>query len=1071
MDFRFPQLRSLRRRLKWLVTARTILVALFCFGAPAPVVVALAASGAPWWVLWPCWLLSAAVLTSVLRPFEVEATDLAAAARRAERRYPELGDELTTALELAEEEDVFVVLQRRRAQRLAAAFELREAAPAEALRRPGLAMAGLVMVYLAFALAAPTAHDLGWRGLFGGSTTPPPPRVTAVEPGDARLAPTSVVVVSATFDRPPGEPRLELRPRGGGAWRELELTRAVDSAVEYTTELPPLTEPLEYRVLHTDGVSATYKLELLPTPRLEDLRLRVVPPAYTGLEPREPAAGEGSVAAPRGSRIGFSAAYAPRLAAARLIINGDEETPPELEPAADGGRLSGAFRLLADGFWRLELSAANGLESATADYRLAALEDAPPSVELLEPRGVWELDVEMTVPVVCRVADDYGVAGLELVHRRRDADGGLGEPRRTSVADNLGPAARVAYRWELGAAGLFPGDELLCRLIVRDGNAVDGPQSGVSAPFVVRFPGLDELVEVESFQAPQERLEELEERQRRLSDRAEELARRNRGAEEVSWEERRAVEELLQEQERVVSDAEETLRRLEAAAETLSRENLITPETLDKLNEVQRLLHQALDEELRDRLSELQRAVEGELERADIEELAREFDQSREEFEQGLDRMRELLQRAEAEQRLAELVQRAAEAAERAAERATDPQAQTDEAQGDDLADEARSLSEQAAAVAGKLGELEDEAFRRAGDQVAAAGDELERSGVADRPSANQLQHTAGALSEFSSQTASALAELRGAQHQQLQRVLTEQIAALILLARRQQGVVEAAALGDGASLGPREAEIAAGVRRVAAGLEAVYRQTVFADQDLLRRFDRLAQRLDDSAAGAAGGDPPPARVYRGYLADLNNLALELLELQQTAAGAESSTGLSEMMARLGELAAQQQGLNQATQQAAAGQGGQPTSGPGPLDLRSLAARQAAIAQGLRDLQQRHGELGNGRGDLGEMAGQAGEIADELETGALGDSVERGQQQLYRRLLDAQRALQTEELDRRRESTTAGAYTVEPPPPLEITPAEDTAPLRPARERLDPGMFPHEYRQAVREYLRRLEGE
>jgi len=331
------------------------------------------------------------------------------------------------------------------------------------------------------------------------------------------------------------------------------------------------------------------------------------------------------------------------------------------------------------------------------------------------------------------------------------------------------------------------------------------------------------------------------------------------------------------------------------------------------------------------------------------------------------------------------------------------------------------------------------------------------------------LGQASQSLGQFHQSLAGTLAELRSSQHRKLLEMIAAQVNAVILLSRYQEqavGLIEGSgSAAHSGEIGRRLASISAGVRRVAVNLEDVYRQTVYLDAGLLDQLEQLAVSLDSSAAEIAAGEEPNASLAGRQLATLTAVGLKLLEIQGQAMSAASSTGMSELMAALGELAAQQQGVNQETMQ---GAGGMPMPMPGGLDLAQLAARQAAIQQGLGELARRFGEMEGMLGDLGEMASQAGGIEELLREGRLGEPTQQEQQQLLRRMLDAQRSLNEEEMSRRRESQQARPYTVQSPPPLEVEQPEDFGELRPADSRLEIGMFPAEYRQAIEEYLRRL---
>ncbi|MCX7020733.1 MAG: hypothetical protein NTW26_00395, partial [bacterium] len=614
-------LAKVRNRLRAARWARRALLLLVALGAPLPLVLFAVAAGLPWFLGWLGWLGTALFLyhRPLLTPWAV--TDIPLAARTLESTDRFLGDELSSAAELLDSPSPFARLQVRRAERLLAAANPSLGGVWQAeLKRPLTGALGALLVFGLGVLIGPGGYDLGWRGMLGGDTLPPVPRLLEVEPGNLEVAPGTSVTIRALFNHPPQKPVLRHRPLTGGPWRETPLEPGDDPLV-FSTGLPPVDEPLEYQVSHGAGAGEKYTLTLLPSPRLSGLRLKISPPAYTGLPPRELPPGEGNVIAPVGSRIGLEALATPELSAAGLEFETSPAVPVEPLPLAAGSRLVTSFTLRQSEGWNLRLTAVNGLESASPRYRLMALPDEPPTIALDEPGGAVDLDITLTVPVSARVADDYGVSSLALVYSRRAEGGGVGEPMRIVIARNLGLTACVDYRWNLAGVDLLPGEELLCRLEVTDNDAFAGPKTTSSVGFVVRYPGIEEIVEGETFAGPMDSLEELGEREERLAQRMEELAREHRGEEQVGSEEQRQLRRLADEQEQAVTRAEEIVHRLEDTLNTLYDENLITPESFAKLSEVQGLLEKVLDERLKAQLDSLQRAVEN-LDRAEIERLA-----------------------------------------------------------------------------------------------------------------------------------------------------------------------------------------------------------------------------------------------------------------------------------------------------------------------------------------------------------------------------------------------------------------------------------------------------------------
>ena len=222
-------------------------------------------------------------------------------------------------------------------------------------------------------------------------------------------------------------------------------------------------------------------------PRLTGQRVRIIPPAYTGLPARY--ADSLDIRAPAGSRIEWTLAFDPPPADAALQLIGGQRVALTL---GDEG-WSGALRLDAPGLYRIT---AVGMEAALPTHRLEPIADEPPQVRVLEPAsGLATMRPgQRSWRVVFEVSDDYAVDPLgrltittaigqgENVRfaERTQSVTGTGDPRRRRFVVDL----------PLGGYGLEPGSDLVAQLTVADTRA--------PAPQLVRGPGV-----ILRFPAPQ----------------------------------------------------------------------------------------------------------------------------------------------------------------------------------------------------------------------------------------------------------------------------------------------------------------------------------------------------------------------------------------------------------------------------------------------------------------------------------------------------------------------------------------------------------------------------------------
>lgn len=214
-------------------------------------------------------------------------------------------------------------------------------------------------------------------------------------------------------------------------------------------------------------------------PRLTGQRVRIVPPAYTGL----PASYADSldVRAPAGSRIEWTLAFAPQPAAAALQLVGGQRLP--LARGDEGW--SGSLRLDVPSLYRIT---AEGMRADEPAHRLEPITDEPPQVRVIEPAsGLATMQSgQRSWRIVFEAADDYAVDALARLTvttaigegenvrfaERSQTVRGTGDPRRR----------RFVIDMPLGAYGLVPGSDLVAQLTIADTRSPE--------PQVVRGPGV-----------------------------------------------------------------------------------------------------------------------------------------------------------------------------------------------------------------------------------------------------------------------------------------------------------------------------------------------------------------------------------------------------------------------------------------------------------------------------------------------------------------------------------------------------------------------------------------------------
>ncbi|WP_448500699.1 DUF4175 domain-containing protein [Sphingomonas sp.] len=218
-------------------------------------------------------------------------------------------------------------------------------------------------------------------------------------------------------------------------------------------------------------------------PRLVSARLRIEPPAYTGLPPREQTTLD--VRSPEGSRLHWTLAFAPDPAGAALAFPGEAG----VALVRQGDRWAAAAVAARPALYRVE---APGLPRQRL-HRIETVADAPPTVRAVAPSEQLATVTpgQRRWTPIFEASDDYGVAATATL--RITVTQGEGENitflQRQATVTGTGPPRRrrFAIPLDLAREGLAPGGDLIAQLIVSD-NRSPSPQRVEGPGVILRWP-------------------------------------------------------------------------------------------------------------------------------------------------------------------------------------------------------------------------------------------------------------------------------------------------------------------------------------------------------------------------------------------------------------------------------------------------------------------------------------------------------------------------------------------------------------------------------------------------------
>lgn len=864
--------------------------------------------------------------------------------------------------------------------------------------------------------------------------------------------------------RAPGRTTVTLHVRSPGeGWRTMAL-QPDDAAGLAVASLGPVTGDLTLVIDDGRTQSDTALVRVTDRPFVGGVSLRAIYPPYLSRAAEGLAVGE-PARVPVGTIIEVRGRASTTLTKVSLVSAADTVLLAPHGHAFSGrleARRSGRFQWVASGRTGLVADVPLPLE-------LNVVPDSVPRVELLSPQRDTVVIADAFIALRATASDDHGIRTVEILSWRVTSSG----VRHAVVRQVLSGGANTTWAGEgtldLAARELQPGDALHARVVATDNSP--WMQRGESRELVFRIPTLEErrTLARSAGDSLAERARELAQSQRSLSQRTNDASRERAdrsatgsrtdrsersgaqgasGAEDkakaMSFQSAEKAAGIAKEQRALADKTQELRKAAQALEQQLRAAGALDSALARQLRDVQQLLKEAMTPALMEQMRKLEEASK-QLSGDDARQAMRDLAEHQRKLREQIEKSAEMLKRAALEGAMQTLHDEAKEVA--AKERRLADSARTREAAGA----EAKQLAERSKRLADDISKLEkrlqqeqaqkgaqqtDQARRRAEASERAmrqAAQSMQQRGSAgegseepqgEQPSA-KARESAGEAAEQMEKAAQAMKNARDAQvaewKQELTAELDRSIQELLQMAREETSIERRARAGqsNAEQLRGAQSSVQQGVEQTGQRLDQAGKKSSLlsgrsqrAVGEAQQKVRQAAQQLAQDRSGSGQGSAPAL----GEAADaLNRAAASLARDREKANAASSASGFAEMMQQLQELAQKQGGINGQAQGLMNMPGG-PMSPGAQGTARALARQQRGVAEQLDELSE------NAAGArAGELAKEARQLAETLDGGRIDAGTLARQQQLFRRLLDAGRALEKEERedDSKREARAA----------------------------------------------------
>jgi len=911
-----------------------------------------------------------------------------------------------------------------------------------------------------------------------------------------------------------------------------------DSAGVFTYKISSIKRSIEFYAqspwYHTFVKSWTGNIQVIERPIIKSLTGKITPPAYTHLASVSFNEKNADISAVKGSAISFTILSGTKLKSAKLFfiktltsvndsiskITGDTNV---INLKVSGKKAFGSMRVSSSGEYYFKLFDNNGIDNASPIiYSMIALDDESPEIDLIEPATDVQVSEEALLPILVNISDDFGFSGLylnyKLIHSKyTEADTKFSKIKVQFNKANL--SLQVPYLWDLNKVDIAPEDIFEFYLEVFDNDIVNGPKSAKTRILKVRLPSLDEVLHsADEMQKQMEKkakelLKKTEDIKKEMQKMNRELMKKPKGA-KLDWKEKKKAEDILKKQADLQKQINDLQKQMSKMTKKLEENQAISPETLKKYQELQKLLTQVSSPELQ----RLQKQFENAMNKMDPQILKRMMENTKfneEQFRKSIERTIKLLKRLQAEQKADALQKRADELLRKQEElnKKTENTNASDKEKLNRLAKEQRNLKKELDKMAEDLAKL-DELMKELGkdmplDAMENAKQELNHQETASEMNKASSQMQESQMSKASNSQKKATNNLRkfadamkklkkrmqNSVNKEAVKKMQKALDNLLELSKQQEALKKQTANTSYNSnkmqeLQKKQSQIQEGMKNVANSMMDLSEKSFAVTPEMGYLIGQAMQQMQSAQLSLSNRAlSSSVRKQTQAMSSINQAAAQmqsmLSKMKKSGSGScnnpggegegkGSGSGMS-FSQRLREAANKQQGINNGMQQMLGQQmmNGQ-LSQQQQAELGRIAAEQGRARKALDDLAKEQKQFGGKKkalGDLNKIVKEMDEVISDLKSGNISPETLNKQERILSRLLDASVSMNERDYEKKRESKSAKQFNRKSPGQLF---PDDSESRKKAMEDMNRALkqgYTKDYRHLIKKYFESLKNQ
>ncbi len=1069
--------------------------------------------------------------------------DIEQIAARVGRLYPEIKDKLLNALQLVKQDDSMINTSRELSfayfedvYDVSSGKDFTKIVERKKVKKSFYFVLASSLLTIVFLLILSSSLTASFERIlnFRKEYLPSAPFSLSIEPLKLKVKRGETVEIHVFVKGvPPQAVELNIKEARQVNFDKINLTN-LDSANVFSYKINSIKNSLQFFAqspwYNKQIKTKIGKIQVIDRPLIRSIAGKLMPPRYTNLAAEEFNEENADLTALKGTKVKFNLLTSSKLKTAKMIfitaknsiadtINLSQDTltiPLEIS----GNIAKGSFTINRNGKYYFKIYDMNGIDNeAPIVYDVVALNDEYPGIELIQPTLDVQVDEEALLATMVNISDDYGFSGLYLNYKLIKSKYTEPDTKFSKIKipiSNYNLSMQVPYLWDLKNLDITPEDVYEFYFEVLDNDIVGGAKSAETRHLKVRLPSLDEVLQSadESQKDLEKEAKELLNKTREIKQDMEqmnrELMKKPKGT-KLNWKEKKQAEDILKKQADLQKQIDDLQNEMSSMTQKLQQNNAISPETLQKYKELQKLLKEVSSSELQ----KLQQQFENAINKMDPDLLRNMMENTKfneEQFRKSIERTIKLLKRLKAEQKTDALQKRADELLRKQENlnKETENTNSTNKDKLNKLSKEQSNLNDEVKKINDELADLEKMMKELGKDMPMDAMEQAKQDLNVDETSA-EMQNASAELSKanmnnasssqkkatknlkkFSKSMKNLKKKMQNEVTKQAIRKMQKAIDDLVELSKQQEAIKQRTSNMDYGStkmseLQDKEGDIEQGLKNVANAMMELSQKSLAVTPEMGYNLGEAMQEMQKTQASLSNRALSSAIVHqRQAMSSINKAAMEmqsmLSQMKKSGSGScdnpggegqgQGGSGMS-FSQRLRQTAQQQQGINNGMQQM---MGQQMLNGKlsqqQQAELGRIAAKQGSARKTLDELATEQKKFGGNKkalGDLNKIVKEMDEVISDMKSGNITPETLNKQERILSRLLDASVSMNERDFEKKRESESGNQFNRKSPGPI---PLNDINARRKAVEDMNKSLeqdYTRDYRQLIKRYFETIQ--